>query len=148
MEDSDSTSEMFGILKLKGTENWTTWIVDIKRILVLNDLWDYASGLEVEAVAPTAPQSTPGSSSSLSNVDAAEQEKYQKEKVAYEADMKKWLKGHEKSMAIIRLTCEPDPKIAVINKTNARTALETLKNWYGSMQSSWILQYLSNTESR
>ena len=49
----DSSSENFGIAKLKGTENWTTWYDDIKSTLVLRDLWDYASGEEVELVPPT-----------------------------------------------------------------------------------------------
>ena len=101
------SSENIRIGKLKGSENWTTWYDDIESTLTLRDLWEYAAGDEVQPVAPTEPAPTAGPSTRP--VDPAKQEKYDKDKVVYEAGAKKCLKSHKKIMAIIKLTCEPGP---------------------------------------
>lgn len=132
----DISSENIRIPKLKGTENWTSWYDDIESTLVLRDLWKYASGQEVEPLSPTEPEPVAGSSSS--DVDATAQEKYQKETVVYDTNTRKWSRSHQKIMAIIRLTCEPGPRIHLTNITNAYKALAILRNLYGGSDLSTI----------
>ena len=56
----------------------------------------------------------------------------------YQTEAKKWSKSHQKIMIIIKLICETDSRVHLINIINAHTALDILKNLYEKINLSTI----------
>ena len=132
----DSFSKNIRITEIKNTKNWISWYDNIENILIFRNLWKYASDEKIEFVVFT--ESVFSIRFFFTEAETAVREKYDKNMMMYQTEIKKWSKSHAKIIIIIKFICEINIRVHLINIINAHKALVILKNLYEKTDSSII----------
>ena len=113
--------EVHRIAKLKGKENWTTYEINIKAVLVDANLWKYTSERVKAPIPPILPTGTITEKIQADYDDAWE---------AYDIKKEEFEKKHEQAIAKFILSCETDPRTHIAGFENSELAFLKLKKQF------------------